>query len=262
MKLLYILLIMYTSLVAEDKLVGIVKAIYDGEISVATDGIVSNILKKEGDSVKKGETILKLDDQLQRLETQRRKIAFEDKTQLLAQKKSIVILKNILQNQETLYKETHVISLNELNQLKMQYIKSLGDLESTMMNEKKEEMEYEIALKVLDYYSLNSPIKGVITKIIPEVGEWVQTGKAIIYIVDTRTCYVEIDLNAAQLAKIKLHDRATIEVINDKKIIKKKGSIDFISEVADMQSSLVRAKVYFNNSDKAVVPGVNAFVIF
>jgi len=262
LRLLTVLLFTTISLVAQTKLTGIIKPIYDAKLSVSTEGIITKFYKKEGDFIKKDDFILKLDDNLQKLETQRRKIVLEDKTQLEAMQKNLMILKDILNKKEILFKKTKAISLNELNQLRMQYINTQGEVDNFIANEKKETIEYKISAEVLKYYKLKSPVDGVITKIKPKIGEWVETGKEIVDIVDIRTCFVEIDLNINQLQTIKLNSKVIIKVDIGDKIIKKDGFIKFISVVADNSSSLIRAKVYFDNKDMLITPGINATVIF
>ena len=262
MKIISLLFLTALYLFAQERLTGIVKPIYSGEISVSTDGIVSRIFKKEGDTIKKGQTILKLDNKLQKLETKRRKLLLDDTTQIKYLTQNMAILKTILEKKEILYKTTKAISLNELHQLRMQYINTKSELESLKENEKKELIEYKISAEVLEYYKLKSPINGVITKIEPKIGEWVQSGKAIVTIVDTKTCFVEVDLDVALLQKIKLNSKAIIEVVNGDSVISKEGKVSFISAVADNSSSLIRAKISFDNKDMLITPGVNASVIF
>lgn len=262
MKIINLLFLSVIYLFAQDALTGIVKPIYEGKLSVSTDGIVSKILLKEGDFIRKGQIILKLDDKLQRLETLRRKTILDDKTQEKSLELNLVILKDILVKKEQLYKDTKAVSLNELSQLRMQYINSKGELANLKANEVKEDIEYQISAEVLEYYKLKSPTNGIITKIEPQEGEWVQVGKEIVHITNITTCFVEIDLEVSVLKDISVNSKVTVEVNNGVNIIKKEGRVNFISAVADSSSGLVRAKIYFNNKDNKVIPGLTATVIF
>jgi len=262
LRILKLLLACSISLLAQNSITGIVKPVYQGKLSVSTDGIIFKILLNEGDSVKKGQTILKLDDKLQKLETLRRKTVFDDKTQIETLEKSLIIMKNIITKKEKLYKDTKAISLNELNQLRIQYINTQGELESAKANEAKEKIEYRIANEVLAYYNLKSPIDGMITKIVPKIGEWVQTGKEIITVVDTKTCFVEVDLDLKAFNKISLNSKVKVVINNFDKTIEKIGIVKFISSIADSSSSLIRAKIYFDNKDKAVIPGTTVSIIY
>jgi len=262
MKILKLLLACSISLLAQNTLIGIVKPIDDAKLSVATEGIVSKFSFKEGDSVKKGQLILTLDDKLQKLETQRRKMVLDDKTQVETLEKRLMIMKEIITAKESLYESTKAISLNELNQLRIQYINTQGELESLKSNEGKEQIEYEISNEVLRYYNVTSPIDGVITQIKPKIGEWVQKGNEIVTVVNIKTCFVEVDLDIGALKNISLDSKVLVEIRDFGKRIQRKGRVRFISAVADSSSSLVRAKVYFDNNDEAVTPGSTAYIIY
>lgn len=262
MKFLLVFFLTAICLMAQNRLTGIVKPIYEAKLGSSTEGIVSEVFYKEGDTVKKNDIIIKLDDKLQKLETIRRKVVLEDKTQLVSLQKNLRILEDILIKKEKLYKTTKAISLNELNQLKMQYINTKGEVESLKNNEQKEQIEYKISSEVLEYYNIKAPANAIITKIIPKKGEWVQTGKEIVHIVDISTCFVEIDADVFLLKKLKLNSNVDVEVKVDEKTIIKQGKVSFVSAVADSSSSLVRVKVNFDNKDKAIIPGIAASIVF
>jgi len=144
----------------------------------------------------------------------------------------------------------------------MQYIGSKSEYESLKTAKQKEEVEYLIALNLLDYYKVKSPVDGIITKINPKLGEWVQAGDEIVHIVNTEICYVEIDLEIQQLKKLKLDSSVVVEVSENEKVIQKEGKVVFISAVADSSSGLIRAKINFDNKTNKVTPGLHAKIIF
>lgn len=242
-------------------LTGIVKPIYEGKIGISTEGKVEKILLKEGDIVKKGQVILSLDSKLQNLETQRRGLLYKDKTQVVSLKKNLLILEDILNKKQELYNKTKSISLNELNQLKMQYTNTKAELKSLQVNEKKEYIEYKISKNVLAYYKLKSPVNGVITRIQPKIGEWVQVGKEIVQIVNIDTCFVEVDLNVNDLQIISLNSSVDVQINNGKETFIKEGKVSFISAIADSSSGLTRAKIDFDNKDRKAIPGLTANII-
>ena len=262
MKFLKLIIVLTVSLFAEELVTGIIKPIYDGKLSVATDGILEKLYFKEGDIVKKNQVILKLDDKLQKLETQRRKLVLNDKTQQVSLRANLKIMKTIIKQKEYFYKTTKAISLNEVRQLRMQYIKNKGELASLIENKKKEKVEYKIALNVLKYYRLLSPVEGIIIKIDASLGEWVQTGKVIVEVMNIDRCFVEVDLSQDLLKRLEKDLKVKVEVEVKGKTVVKIGIIEFISTIADSSSSLVRAKVFFDNRDRAVIPGLSAHIIF
>jgi len=262
-RLVLLFIIFFNVALSEDNITtGIIKPIYEAKISVSVDGVVSKINFKEGDFVRKNNVIMKFDDKLQELETKRRKIILDDVTKLNSSKENLEILEKALEIKEEVYKKTKSISLNELNGLRMQYIGSKSEYESLKTAKQKEEVEYLIALNLLDYYKVKSPVDGIITKINPKLGEWVQAGDEIVHIVNTEICYVEIDLEIQQLKKLKLDSSVVVEVSENEKVIQKEGKVVFISAVADSSSGLIRAKINFDNKTNKVTPGLHAKIIF
>jgi len=261
MKILLLVSLVISYLFSANSVTGIIKPMYDGKIAVSTDGITVKFLKKEGDRVKKGDPILQLDNKLQKLETKRRKLALQDRNQIESLEKSLIILNEMLKQKEHLYKDAKAVSLNDLNRFKIQYITTKAELENLKENKKKEKIEYEISASVLKYYTLKSPVNGVITKIEPKIGEWVQAGKAIVNIVNIQTCFVEVDLTLKTIEKIKIGSLVEVKILNGSKSIYKEGVVEFISAKADSSSKLIRVKVYFDNKDKTITPGITAEVI-
>jgi RND family efflux transporter MFP subunit len=261
MRAFFVLFVVVSGLFG-DGLMGIIKPIYEAKISVATDGIVSKIIKQEGTKVKKGDTIIRLDDKLQALDTKRKKIILDDKIKLNSMKESVEILSKILDSKQDLYDKTKSISLNELNNIKMQFIGAKAEYNTTIKDEEKEKIDYQIAIKLLDYYRVKSPVDGIVTKIEPKIGEWVQSGTQVAYIVNTEICFVEIDIDAKTLDRLSVGSKVDVEVEVNNKLIKKEGKVVFISAVADSSSGLIRTKVNFDNKKDKVTPGLQAKIIF
>jgi len=240
---------------------GIIKPIYEGGISFATSGIIQKIYKEEGDSVKKGEVIIKLDDSLALLNEKRAASLYQESEKNNFLEKSIKLMEKILKSKEAIYKQTKAVSLNELYKLKMQYLDKKLQFKNFQESKTKYLYDFLLAKKKKKYYKLHSPVNGIITKIVPKVGEWVEQGKVVVEVVDKSKCFVEVNIEAKVASRLKLNQKAFVFVEVDNKEIKKEGIIKFISPVADSSSSLVRVKVYFDNNDLKVIPGILARVV-
>ena len=243
-----------------DEFIGIIKPIKDVKISVPLDGIVQSIFVKEGSYVKKGQKILKLDNQLQLLESNRRKIIFEDKAQLKATIKNRDIHKNLLDSTRQLYEETQAVSHQELQLLESKFHTLNGDIAMRKENEKKEKIEYDIARKLLSKYLIHSPINGVVIELGLQKGEWAKTGKPFARIVNTSRCFIDINIEESYSSQLKVGHKINFTVKTKNVTAKKKGKITFISPVADMASGLVRIKIEFSNLKNRVTPGLSATI--
>ena len=243
-----------------DEFIGIIKPIHDVKISVPLDGIVQSIYVKEGSFVKKGQKILKLENQLQQLEVSRRKIIWKDKAQLNASIENQKIQKKLLDSTKELYEQTRAVSQQEVQILESKFHTLKGDIAMRKENEKKEKIEYSIAQKLLSKYLIKSPINGVIIEMGLQRGEWAKSGKPFVRIVNTYSCYVDINIDEAYSSKLKVGKKINFTVKTKSVTAKKKGKIIFISPVADMASGLVRIKIEFANRKNRVTPGLSATI--
>lgn len=249
------------SFAQETGLKGIVYPIDDVELSLPVDGVLMTLEIKEGDQVKKHQRLLLLDDRLQRLEAQRRKMIWQDASQTQTMEKNVALLQDLVKTKKDLYERTKTVSRSELQNAQMQLNQMMGELATLKANKAREKIEYDIAKETLSSYALTSPIDGRVVEIIPAVGEWVQTGKPVIRVVNTAVCHLEIDVDLSTVRQLQAKpDDIQLTIPAGDKDIVKKGRIAFVSAIADTSSGLVRMKIYFDNQDGAVVPGVSAFI--
>jgi len=247
----------YISFADEVRFVGVTEPAHDIQLSFPLDGVVQEIFVKEGDAVKKGAPLLRLDDQLQALETKRREMIWRDRSHLDAEQDKLKIVAELLQSNRELYQKTGSISADEVKRLEIQHVNTAGEVNALAEAKKKERIEYEIARSVLDRHVLRSPIEGTVTDLFIEQGEWIRTGKEIVRIVDTSMCYLEVNMDEKYARQLKAGSRLDVHL--EGKTMEKGGEVIFISPVADRGSSLVRIKVRFtNNSD--LTPGVTASI--
>ena len=256
-----LMVIVISSLTIEaDEFIGIIKPIHDVKVSVPLDGIVESIYVREGSYIKKGQKILKLKNRLQQLELNRRKVIWQDKAQLNAALKNREIQKSLLDSTRELYDQTRAVSQQELQLLESKFHTLNGDIQMRRENEKKEKIEYTIARQLLSKYLISSPISGVVIEMGLQKGEWAKSGKPFVRIVNTNTCFIDINIDEAYSSKLKVGNKINFTVQTKSVIAKKKGKITFISPVADMASGLVRIKIQFPNRKNRVTPGLSATI--
>ena len=260
-KLLWITLMLLGTLnLNSDEFIGIIKPINDVKVSVPLDGVVESIYVKEGSYVKKGQKVLKLENRLQQLELNRRKIIWKDKAQLNASIKNQEIQEALLASTQELYEQTKAVSQQELQLLESKLYTLKGEIAMRRENEKKEKVEYQIANKLLSKYLIKSPINGVVIEMGLQKGEWAKAGKPFVRIVNEDVCYIDINIDETYSSKLKVGNKIDFTVQTKSVTAKKKGKIIFISPVADMASGLVRIKVEFSNRKNRVTPGLSATI--
>lgn len=256
--LLFFILLGLSKATASMMFEGIVKPAHEVELALPIDGVISKIFVKEGNSVKKGEKLLNLDDMLQKLEVDRRKEIYYDNAELEANKNNLEIIKSLLDSSQELYEKTAAVSHDEVKNLQMQFHSLNGKVNAHGAKKKQELLDYEISKEVLARYVLTSPIDGMVTVIKPEEGEWAKTGEMLVTVVDTSVCYVEFNLDEKYARTLKKGKIVSLRVREGDGMSAKKGKVIFVSPVADKASALVKVKVEFENKNGTVIPGVLA----
>lgn len=260
MKFIFVTLLYMITALQSEEYVGIIKPINDIALSVSLDGKVENIFIQEGSTVKKGDKLLQIDTDLQKLEMKRSEIIWKDKAQLDSAKKTQKILKSLLESTQTLYEKTKSISRDDMQALEMRYWAQEGEIQARVENEKKEETEYLMAKEKLSKYSISSPINGIITELKLEEGEWAKMGDLLIRVVNSDICFLEINIDEQYSSAVSVGDKLDFNLLINDAIKLIEGEITFISPIADNSSGLVRLKVEFDNRNYKVTPGVSATV--
>jgi RND family efflux transporter MFP subunit len=252
-------LTLYTPVIIADDIIGISKPIHDVELSVSVDGVITKINVKEGQRVKKGDELLRLDDRLYTREADRRNLILKDNTRLTTSQYNKEILKKLLDNTNRLYVTRGAVSEEEVKKLTMQYNSLVGEVNSLSAEKKREQVEYDIAKEQIEQRILRTPINGVIADIVPDVGEWAEPSKMLIRVVDTSKGLLEININVNLLHKQQLHTNSKVDIeFLGGSVIKKQGIVVFISPVVDTSSSLVRINIEYDNQDGDVLLGTSA----
>jgi RND family efflux transporter MFP subunit len=215
---------------AEQTAAGITEPVCDTVLSPAVPGLVSAWKYKEGDFVRENEVIVELDNKLEKLEVERRRLAMENRKvdwealQTLFQKSSISVKKEDLDKAETEYKIAVV--------------------------------EHQMAIETLRRRSIVAPCSGYVAAITRDVGEACEEFQPIARVVDTRQCYFISNVEARASGSLKLGQSVSLEIETSARPAVVSGQITFLSPVIDPASGLRRVKILFDNADGKINPGV------
>lgn len=262
MKKYLIALSISANLLLAKSFTGIISPQYDLQLSLATDGLVKSVNKKEGNFIKKDDAILILDNKLQSLETQRRKIIWQDTSKLNNLEQQKKVIEKRYNDALDLYNQTKSISYDEITSIKLKLDEIDSEIKFNSESEKREKLEYTISREMLDGNILKSPIDGVVSKIAVDIGEWVKAGEPIVNIINSKICYVEFNIERSYLDNIKNRDKVNIIIDEKDNKISKDAKIEFISPIADKSSGLILVRVEIDNSDDSVTPGLSATLSF
>jgi len=219
---------------AEMQATGIVLPLIDVTLSAPVPGIVITRKFDEGVAVKAGDILMELDNQLERLEVERRKIV-RDQKQI------------DFDSTKKLFNATKGVSKEELEIKEAEFRVAV--------------VEYDIAVEQLRRRQVIAPHAGVIAQIAIEVGESCTAYQPLIQVVDTSQCYLVASVEAAQGARLKKDQEVKMEIDNGGEKAAVTGKVFFVSPVVDPASGLQRVKILFDNKDGKVRPGLTGVVL-
>ncbi len=239
---------------------GLVYPLHDITLSAGVAGLVMQRLVVPGQYVKADQALLLLDDRLQTIESERRKVIFEDQSELVAARERTTILSTLLDDSRTIFKQTGSVSKDELLRLEAEYLASKGRVDQLVAQKKRERLDYESAERERLQRHITAPINGIVTKVIPQVGEWAKPGDAIILLVDPTTAVLHLAIPHKDIGGLKVGGAQNITLEAGSAVTQTTGRITFISPVADPASGLVEIKVTFANGQLTIKPGIKGSI--
>ena len=240
---------------------GITKPIKDVTLSATVVGTVSTIFLREGMAVGKGGAILDFEKKLEVLEEERRKLIWESKAEVRAAAARVSTLKSLLESTRELFKSTGSVSKEDLEKMELDYELAVAEKERLESAEERERIEYEMARESLRKRSLTSPIQGTVVKLFLEEGEACQENQPLVRVVDASRGIFVSNVEEWIGRTLRMGQTVDLKIRTGDESIAKKGTIVFVSPVADTASGLIEVKAEFDNQDGLVRPGVSGSLL-
>ena len=240
---------------------GITEPIGDVTLSSTVVGTISTIFIKEGMPVKKGEVILDLDKKVDDLEVERRKLIWENKSELKAAAARVATLKSMLDSTRELFNSTGSVNREELEKLQLEYEIAVSEKERFESAEERERIEYEMARETAYKRSVRSPIQGTVIKLFLDEGESCQENQPLVHVVDTSRGLFVSNVEEWIGRTLKKGQTVDLRIKTGNESITKRGTVIFVSPVVDPASGLLEVKTEFDNSDGSVRPGISGSLL-
>jgi RND family efflux transporter MFP subunit len=239
---------------------GLIYPLHDITLSAGVSGLVMKRLVLQGQTVKNEQLLLQLDDRLQGIESNRRRVIFEDQSELQATSDRLRILDTLLHDARAVFNSTGSISKDELLRLEAEQLASRGRLAQLIEQKKREQLDYETAEGDRLQRQITAPISGVITKVIPQVGEWVKAGDPLLHLVDTSIAILRLAVPHSLANALKTGTQQLIRLESGSSVTEVTGQVKFVSPVADPASGLVQVEVSFSNPARRIKTGIKGTI--
>lgn len=227
------------------------------DLSFQVSGLISKLLKEEGDTVKKGELIATIDEQDYNANYKRAEAEVE---KTLALQKDA----NDKYNRFAPLSEDNTVSKNEVETLFNTKNKANADYKASIANR-------DYLKNQLKYTKLYAPEDGIIMTRVQEAGSNVQKGQPVYTMAKTKPVWVRAYVNETDLGNVKYGQEVKVftDTVNPQtgKNREYKGQIGYISPVAeftpktvqstDTRTNLVyRIRVYIYDIDEYLRQGM------
>jgi RND family efflux transporter MFP subunit len=240
---------------------GFTEPYIDALLGISVTGRVAKIHLPEGTTVEKGQVILELDQELEELEVQRRKLLWTSKAEVQSAARQVKTLRSHLNATRKLYKTTGSVPREELENQELEHALAVDELKRLQDAEKREKIEYGFAQQQLSRRSLRAPFSGQIAELLIDVGENCELDTPLVHLVNTHHGYfvANVELNVSQ--NLSMGQTVELQLQSGLETVSRNAEIVFISPVVDPASGLRKIKAQFDNTDGSIIPGVAGVMI-
>jgi len=240
---------------------GLIVPRHDILVSAGVPASVMQVQIEVGKRVKEGQLLVQFDDRLQALEAQRRRIIFEDDSEVRAARDRVRILRPLAEDSRRAFQAGGSVSREELSRLELDLSAAVARVEQLLAQKVREKSELDIAEQEKLLRRVTAPVGGIVTRVDLEIGEWAKLGDPVLQIVDADVCYLRVSISSMALRRLKLDQPLSIQFEPALKLAPVRGRISYLSPGVDAASGLVEMRVTFQNPGWRIPPGVKGSVI-
>jgi RND family efflux transporter MFP subunit len=236
---------------------GVTQPIKDATLSASVAGQVKTIHVEEGDRVEANGVLIELDKEMEKLEAVRRKLVMDSKTELEAAGQRLNMVKKDLSSTRRLFEGTKSVSEEEMMQKELEHKLAEAEFAQLQQAEKREKIEYMMAMEQLKRREIRAPMAGTVTEIFLEEGENCEKNQPLVRVVDTASLRFVTNVPSERSQDLRVGLPARLQVGE----ASLEGKLSFVSPVIDPASGLREVKAEFENAGGRVAPGVTATLV-
>ena len=237
---------------------GLIEPLQQATLASTVVGRIQRVLVKEGDIVKAGQVLVELEQELEVLEVERRRLVAESKAEIEIARERATLLEKEWQATAKLREATRSVSQEELDKKQIEYKLARAETAQIEIREKIEGLEHKIAQAQLDRRLIRAPNDGVVTRVYAQPGEISEVRQPLVAMVNASSCYFVANVEPAVGARLRTGGaaRVAIDTAGGGSPFEATGTVDSMSPVIDSASGLRRVKILLPNRDGRITPGL------
>jgi RND family efflux transporter MFP subunit len=248
---------------------GYVTARREATVSAQMTGKVTEVLFDEGDRVKQGQVIARLDDTAQKAALAQAQAQLQSARALLTEDEA-----QLAQNVRDRARNEDLVKRNLVSQQALEQARTQVDTQSALVESQRRQIELadanvRSAQVQLDYCTVRAPFSGVVIAKAAQVGEIVSplsagggfTRTGIGTLVDMDSLEIEVDVNEAYINRVE-PGQPVESVLNAYPDWRIPSHVIAIIPTADRSKATVKVRIGFDVKDARIVPDMGVRVSF
>jgi RND family efflux transporter MFP subunit len=222
------------------------------EITSATQGQLVEVTAVEGQAIKKGDAIAKLDDAIQKLTVELKQLEANSTAEVRSAHEQVDHAQVELERYQKLG-----INDSELRQREINFKQAQLGLEK--MGEVSQQRKVELAREkaMLDRLTIRSPLDGLVLRVNKHAGEAVDEKEVVAVVVQINKLSARFFPPKAIFGKIHNGDMVTLQ-LNTEPPVQRKALVVAVDPIIDTASQLFRVKLELDNADQKIPAGTTA----
>jgi RND family efflux transporter MFP subunit len=248
---------------------GYVTARREATVSAQITGTMTEVLIEEGDHVRAGQVLARLEDTSQRAALAQAQAQLHSAQALLVQSQA-----QLSQNQRDVKRAEDLVQRKLVSEQAVEQARTLVDTQSAQLESQRKQIDLAAAnvrsAEVqLEYCTIHAPFTGVVIAKSAQVGEIVSpfsagggfTRTGIGTLVDMDSLEIEVDVNEAYINRVQ-PGQPVASVLNAYPDWKIPSHVIAIIPTADRSKATVKVRIAIDNKDDRIVPDMGVRVSF
>jgi RND family efflux transporter MFP subunit len=229
------------------------------ELAFAVSGLVEDTLVREGQTVQRGDVLMRLDQEVERIELLRRQAVMEDDAELRAAMARADIALRQREAAERLLETTGGISREEVQNRTLAHELAVIEISRLEVQAKINALDYDTAQENLVRRTLIAPSPGIISNIEIQTGESAQANDPVMMLCDLSQLKFTASIPVAVADGLSKGMNVRVQIISRNTAVN--GTVDFVSPIVDSASGLQEVKVLIDETHDWLRPGMNAVLV-
>ncbi len=235
---------------------GVTRCDADLNLALPLAGRIAIVNVEEGALVAKGELLLSLDRVAEEYDVERRRIQWQGSAELKAAQARKATAAQQVKAARRIFSASHGISREEMENRELALALANAEVMRIETAKEMERLDYLTAKENLERRTLVAPTRGIVVKLIKQLGESAQANEAVLRLCDLRRILFVAHLPPAQSERFQAGDTVFLRVGAQQ--LRVEGKVMFVSPVVESSSGLREVKIEMIQPDPGIRPGISA----